>query len=225
MPAQTFAPPPSERALSLALVIGLHVAAGAALLTLAQPVIEQIFSAPMELKMVSDKPPQPEAVHEQPKPMPMKQKVERPQPKPVPVKPAPTPVIQSEATAPANTPVITAPPPPKEMPPAAPPESPPAQAEAVQEARHDADYLHNPKPPYPRASVSLGEEGVVLVRVQVSEDGRPLQALLEKSSGFPRLDRSALETVRSSWRFEPARRGGKPFVAWVNVPIKFALTN
>jgi protein TonB len=227
MPAQTFAPPPSERALSLALVIGLHVAAGATLLTLAQPVIQQFFSPPMQVQMVSDAPPQPEAVPEPPKPMPMKQKVERPQPKPTPVKPTPTPVIQSEATAPANTQAITAPPAPKEAQPAAAPESRPAPAsqETIQEPRHDADYLHNPKPPYPRASVSLGEEGVVTLRVQVSEDGKPLQAMIQKSSGFARLDRSALETLRSSWRFVPATMGGKPVVAWVTVPINFSLNN
>lgn len=231
MRAQTFPTPPSERALSLTLAIGLHVAAGAALLTLVHPVIQQVFEAPVQIQLVTEAPPQPKAQPEPPRPVPVREQPVRQERKPAPVKPAPTPapqkVIQSEAPAPAAEPVMTAPPP-REAAPAPAPEPRPAPAPApavVQEPRHDADYLHNPKPAYPRASISLAEEGVVTLRVQVSEDGKPLQVQLQKSSGFVRLDRAAQDTVRNSWRFVPGTVDGKPVTTWVNVPVRFTLNN
>lgn len=86
-----------------------------------------------------------------------------------------------------------------------------------------ADYRTNPKPPYPPLSRRLGEAGTVHLDVLVNPDGSVAQLVLAKSSGYPRLDRSAIETVQSSWKFEPAREGGKPVAAWVSVPIQFTL--
>lgn len=225
MYARSLAQPSSEQALSLAIVIGLHVLAGAGLLMLAQPVLEQIFAPPIQVQFLSEQPkpvsiapPQPTP----PKPLPVKQQPL--QPRPVQPAPAPAPVIQTTAPAAPDTPVMTAPPAPKEMPQAAPPPSAaqPAQ-ESYQEPRHDADYLRNPAPIYPRASRSLGEEGSVRLRVEVSAEGKPLQVLIEKSSGYTRLDRVALETVASSWRFVPARKGQQAVTAWVIVPVTFSL--
>lgn len=219
--------PNSERALSLALVLGLHVAAGAGLLALAQPVIQQIFAEPVQIELINANSRE-QTTPEPPKPMPMKQ---RPTPQRQQVAPqtvAP-PLLQTTAPAIADSPVISAAPAPKETMPASP--SPteasarpgPAVSEAAQAPRHDADYLLNPKPEYPRASRSLGEEGKVWLRVQVSEDGKPLQVLVDSSSGFQRLDRAARDTVASSWRFEPARQGSKPVVGWVRFAIHFEL--
>ena len=42
---------------------------------------------------------------------------------------------------------------------------------AVTQPRFDADYLNNPKPAYPSMSKRLGEEGQVLLRVLVGQDG------------------------------------------------------
>ena len=86
-----------------------------------------------------------------------------------------------------------------------------------------ADYLSNPKPPYPALSRRLGEEGVVRLNVLVNSDGSVARLELAKSSGFARLDQSAMETVQSSWKFEPARQDGSPVAAWVIVPIQFTL--
>ncbi len=91
------------------------------------------------------------------------------------------------------------------------------------EARFDADYLANPKPPYPLASRRLGEEGIVHLHVRVGPGGQPLKVELKRSSGFPRLDQSALDTVMR-WRFVPARRGTTPVTSWVVVPIVFSLS-
>ncbi len=101
-----------------------------------------------------------------------------------------------------------------------------ATAKAVEplvEARFDADYLSNPKPRYPLASRRLNEAGTVYLRVHVGSDGHANQVELKTSSGFHRLDQSALKTV-AEWRFLPARRGSKTVASWVIVPIVFTLT-
>jgi len=85
------------------------------------------------------------------------------------------------------------------------------------------DYNVNPKPPYPMLARRLGAQGVVLLRVQVREDGTVAAVELARSSGFALLDDSATRTVRESWRFLPARVDGAPVASWVEVPIRFVL--
>lgn len=85
-----------------------------------------------------------------------------------------------------------------------------------------AEYLSNPAPSYPALARRLGEEGRVLLRVQVTADGRAAQVVVAESSGSRRLDRAAEETVWR-YRFVPARRGGEAIEAWVRVPMFFKL--
>ncbi|HKO87513.1 MAG TPA: energy transducer TonB, partial [Burkholderiales bacterium] len=89
--------------------------------------------------------------------------------------------------------------------------------------RFNADYLQNPRPPYPSISRRMREEGTVMLRVFVSASGAPDKVELNKSSGFTRLDQSALETVQQRWKFTPARQGDTPTGAWVLIPISFSL--
>lgn len=96
------------------------------------------------------------------------------------------------------------------------------QPAPIELPRFNADYLDNPAPAYPSLSRRLGEEGRVLLRVQVNAAGAPTQVLLQQSSGHARLDEVASATVRR-WQFLPARQGGRPVEAWVTVPIKFSL--
>jgi protein TonB len=106
----------------------------------------------------------------------------------------------------------------------------PAPAEAASEPApaplappRSVDYRTNPKPLYPPLSRRLGEAGTVHLDILVNPDGSVARLVLAKSSGHPRLDRTAIETVQSSWKFEPARQGGRPVAAWVTVPIQFTL--
>jgi protein TonB len=69
----------------------------------------------------------------------------------------------------------------------------------------------------------LGKEGVVLLEVLVAADGSAADVRVVESSGFAPLDESAVATVRSRWRFVPARRGGEPIASRVTVPIRFRL--
>ena len=86
----------------------------------------------------------------------------------------------------------------------------------------DAQYLQNPAPPYPRMSKRLGEQGTVTVRVRINTEGRAEEAEIRTSSGYLRLDASALETVKR-WRYVPGKRNGVAETMWFNVPIRFVL--
>lgn len=115
--------------------------------------------------------------------------------------------------------LVSAAPPPPAMPPA---EKAPETA-SVTPPRFDADYLQNPAPAYPNMSRRLREVGTVQLRVRVSAAGQPLEILMAKSSGYGRLDESALAAVKK-WKFQPATRGGDAVEAWVLVPVEFSLT-
>lgn len=83
-------------------------------------------------------------------------------------------------------------------------------------------YRLNPPPPYPRLARRKGFEGKVLMDVWVGEDGQVSDIKIAQSSGYGILDRAALKTVQT-WRFEPARSGGKAIAMWVEVPIRFRI--
>lgn len=85
-----------------------------------------------------------------------------------------------------------------------------------------ADYLNNPHPSYPRISRRLREEGRVLLAVEIDIDGHAAQILVKHSSGYERLDQSALQTVLK-WRFVPGKQAGVAKKMWVNIPINFVL--
>ncbi|MFY9268724.1 MAG: energy transducer TonB [Candidatus Manganitrophaceae bacterium] len=80
----------------------------------------------------------------------------------------------------------------------------------------------NPKPRYPEAARIEGKEGTALLKVTVLPTGRVGEALIERSSGHPDLDRAAVEAV-ARWTFSPARRGETPVVASVRLPVAFSL--
>lgn len=88
------------------------------------------------------------------------------------------------------------------------------------EPDYDADYLHNPKPRYPKLAENNEWYGRVVLNVEVLASGSPGQITVFQSSGHELLDNAALQAVRG-WRFVPARRGGKAVTVQVNVPIRF----
>lgn len=85
-----------------------------------------------------------------------------------------------------------------------------------------ANYLRNPPPKYPAESRKLREQGVVLLKVSVSADGRAADVQLQRTSGFARLDEAAVRAVRR-WEFDPARVGVTPVASAVEVPVRFGL--
>ncbi len=85
-------------------------------------------------------------------------------------------------------------------------------------------YRENMPPVYPAIARVRGYEGIVLVAAEILPNGRVGNMKIRKSSGYAILDHSALEGVKP-WKFEPAKKSGKPFAIWVEVPIKFVLHN
>jgi periplasmic protein TonB len=83
-------------------------------------------------------------------------------------------------------------------------------------------YRENVPPVYPEIARIRGYEGIVLVAAEILPDGRVGNMKIRKSSGHAILDQSAVEAVKP-WKFEPARKSGKPFAVWVELPIKFVL--
>ena len=102
------------------------------------------------------------------------------------------------------------------------PATPALTPAAVELPSTEADYWHNPKPAYPSLSRRLGEQGKVLVRVFIDASGQPQQAEVKQSSGFERLDQTALNTVLK-WRYLPGKRNGTPEAMWLQVPLESRL--
>ena len=100
--------------------------------------------------------------------------------------------------------------------------SAPAQQSAGTAVSAKPRYRRNPTPDYPIPSKRRGEEGIVLLNVQVSADGVPAAISLNRSCGHPLLDWAALEAVRR-WTFEPARAAGLPVSSLVVIPVRFSL--
>lgn len=188
----------------------------------AAPIIKEAPPAPLppdpepvlepEPEPVVEPEPEPIVLEKPPAPEPSKPKriaKPRPEPKPIPVArttPSPTP-----APPPAKTPTVDM----AATSSAVPIYTPPNGRVA---------HLNNPKPPYPRAARRRGMAGVVMLRVNVSAQGRPLSVHIQRSSGFPVLDRSACQTVWK-WRFVPASKGGVSVAATIDVPVRFRLQN
>jgi protein TonB len=82
--------------------------------------------------------------------------------------------------------------------------------------------LRHVEPVYSVASVRAHERGTVAVRVLVDEEGRPRHVELLRSSGFPRLDESALHSVRR-YRFTPVMQGLQAIRVWTTVYVSFDL--
>jgi protein TonB len=199
------------RLTNLAIVLGLH---GLAFIGL------MVFSDPIELQVSESKPILASIIAPTRPLPPTKPTLRQEQPPPVKQKP-----VQRVLATPQPAPVepSTSPPPERRSAVESKPEpSASASAAEVIQPKFDANYLNNPKPPYPSLSRRLGEEGIVLLRVYVDVKGQPEQIQMAKSSGFERLDAAALQAV-AGWKFVPARQGKITVAAWVQVPVSFQL--
>jgi periplasmic protein TonB len=183
----------------------------------------------------------PQAAAPAPPPKPVAAPVPAPAPTPVSLPPVKGPPSERALTvakaeprdelppkAPDSTPqpaaVRSAPPAPAREAPAARPAAQGAVAgETLALPRVEAGYQGNAKPKYPSLSNRLGEQGQVLLEVLVLTDGTVGEIRVKKSSGYPRLDNAALDTVRG-WRFQPARRGSTPIAYRYTLPIDFSIT-
>lgn len=78
----------------------------------------------------------------------------------------------------------------------------------------------SPPPQYPPSALRGGEQGTVVLDVQVDANGRPTDVSIASRSGSRALDRAALLAVKG-WRFRPALINGQPVAGEVQIPIEF----
>ena len=200
--------PLRERALAVAVVAAAHVALISA--WLAQPPGKALPVEEMSVQVIIPADTVQAAVKPEPKrakPIPeaLPEPV-RPQPQPKQPEPEAQPTVAEVPAQPAAAPVV----------------NPVAPEVAEVEPDYKAAYLNNPRPHYPMVARRMGLQGKVVLNVEVLDIGQCGQASVFQSSGYAVLDNSALETVKS-WRFVPARQGGRAVTKWFKIPINFSL--
>jgi protein TonB len=202
--------------LALGLVLCAHLAVFAALHPQTRSLPDQTEPEPIMISLISAPQPTPP---KQAQPVQPQAKPQKPVKKQVKTPPAAKPVV-TQTSQPIAQPVQqTAEP---VAPAVAKQETKPAETPSYQSPSFNAAYLNNPAPSYPPVSRRLGEQGLVLLQVQVNADGTAGSVELQTGSGSGRLDQAALEAVKQ-WRFTPAKRGDRPVSASVVVPVRFSL--
>jgi protein TonB len=83
------------------------------------------------------------------------------------------------------------------------------------------EYANAPAPAYPREELRRRIEGTVLLQVLVDVNGRPLDVVIQQSSGNRRLDEAARLQVLKRWTFRPAMQNGVAIQAMGLVPVVF----
>lgn len=221
---------PAARHTVVLSVLGVHAIAAWALLQVDSVRRAVVEAAPLSVTLVTSPAPSqpiPPATEPRPKaavpphrgqvaapaapdaPTPMPAAVSVPATTPEPAAPPPQliqPVVAA-STAPAASPALQVP-------------SAPTGPRAVPTTA--IRYVVEPEPVYPATSRRLGESGEVRLRVEIDTDGRARRVSVHHSSGFPRLDDSAVAAVRAA-RFTPFIDNGVALVVWTIVPIAFEL--
>jgi protein TonB len=80
----------------------------------------------------------------------------------------------------------------------------------------------NRAPPYPDEAYRRDQEGTVVVRLHIGDDGRVLLVEVMQSSGSPWLDEAAKATL-GTWHFHAARRDGQAVRSYRDQPVRFVL--
>ena len=80
----------------------------------------------------------------------------------------------------------------------------------------------NPRPPYPLASRRMGEQGAVDLQLCLGYQGHVESVAVIKSSGYGRLDQSAVETIKT-WKFSALEMVKVPMPDCYRLPIHFRL--
>ena len=85
-----------------------------------------------------------------------------------------------------------------------------------------ADLSNNPAPAYPVQAIRNRWQGVVTLRLQITESGEVAKVDVIQSSGHQVLDRAAVDAVKR-WRGKPARRWGRRIASEETLPVRFRL--
>ncbi len=188
---------PTRRLISIGLVVLIHLGFIWVLVNgLARKAIE-LLPPPIETKILE------ETQTEEAPPPPPPPKFDTPPPPFV-----PPPEISIQSTAPRPNAIQSSS---KPAPPAPKPKTTKAPVVKAKNCR---------EPDYPPVSERLGETGTVLLQLLVGVDGKVTDSKIEKSSGFPRLDKAAQDAL-SRCRFTPGEVDGQPSAAWAQLRYTF----
>ena len=81
--------------------------------------------------------------------------------------------------------------------------------------------IYAPEPEYSEEARKVKHMGVVVLQLVVGPDGNPRDIRVVRTLGLG-LDEKAIEAVRR-WRFDPAKKDGKPVAVSVNIEVNFHL--
>ena len=85
-----------------------------------------------------------------------------------------------------------------------------------------ARLVKSARPDYPQTARQQGWEGTVVLRITIGTGGDVENVKIQESSGFPELDESAAQSVKT-WQFDPAKLGDDPISSAVDLPVTFDL--
>jgi len=68
----------------------------------------------------------------------------------------------------------------------------------------------------------MREQGTVLLQVLILPDGSVGEVRVKESSGYKRLDDTAIKAVKQ-WKYIPARQGDETIAYWYLQPLEFSL--
>jgi protein TonB len=220
---------PGRHAVSIGVVIVLHLLLGWALVSgLAQRMVE-VIKSPLETKIIEEvkppPPPPPENLPPPPKFAPPPPSFVPPPEVQVNPPPTPAPTITTTTVAPPPAPVRVEAGPPAAAPTAA-PAAPAAPVRVAPAVNFNSDCE---KPAYPSAAARAEIQGEVRIRVAVGADGRVTGTEVVRSSGPSRehkmLDRAAEAVIRSSCKFRAGTVDGKPEALTTDVVYVWKLDN
>ena len=206
-----------RKAVSIGLVILLHVLIGYAFVTgLAFNVIKK---AAQDLKIVDvkDQPPPPEQKPPPPPPQPQ-------QNVPPPPIVSPPPIVQTTTLAPPIQTVSVPPPaPPPVVTPSAPPAPPaPVVSQAASAKGDPRTWITNDD--YPPEAIRLEQQGVSGIAWTINEAGRVENCHVVSSSGSQVLDDTACRLVTRRGRYSPAKdQSGNPIKQTASVRFRWVL--
>jgi periplasmic protein TonB len=203
--------PDAARIAAMSAAIALNAAA---LIAVMRPMVAEIVTftpKPQTITLIDHPTP--------PKPLPVPTIELKPIPKAAPkvpvqpreVAPPPVQVVESSDEGTVQAPPVTAAP-------ATP--APVAEAAPVETT---LAYVSAPAPKFPAQAIRARMQGTVTLRVLVDESGKPLDVVVESSSGHKLLDDTARNQVMASWRFQPAVQNGQHVKAWARIPVTFDL--
>ncbi|MBI78633.1 MAG: hypothetical protein CMM53_12825, partial [Rhodospirillaceae bacterium] len=84
--------------------------------------------------------------------------------------------------------------------------------------------VKNQWPEYPNRARRRGQEGALILRITVSDNGKPSSIKVIKTSGHQILDQAAIDAVWN-WQFQPAKKRGLAVKASIDLPVVFQLKN